>query len=215
MGSESRLKTSGEGLYGLVKIAYSLVALPFLLIVGTVTISALMSDRAEARISGLPLFSALVWLAIVLPIFFHVRGKINRSKLLKNIVVSLKSTGYFDPDQSQEMFSASSGKYLGIDTKSGTILYVHRIRKGQVDVVGMTMGDWTNREVEGNVLRLYTKFPELPRIEIATPWAQRWYDTLGAMEYKRYSTPKPFSEYVRDHVQQLERDHQIRISNVA
>lgn len=109
----------------------------------------------------------------------------------------------------------NDGKYLGIDSRNGTILYIHRIRKGQVDVVGMTMADWTNREIEGNMLRLYTKFPELPRIEIKTPWAQRWYDTLGAMEYKRYSTPKPFPEYVRDHVEQLEREHQIHIPSVA
>lgn len=108
-----------------------------------------------------------------------------------------------------------TGKYLGIDARNGTILYIHKIRKGQVDVVGLTMGDWTNREVEGNKLRLYTKFPELPCIEISTPWAQRWYDTLGAMEYKRYTTAKPFGLYVREHAEKLERENKIHIPNLG
>ncbi|WP_164348675.1 plasmid IncI1-type surface exclusion protein ExcA, partial [Pseudomonas viridiflava] len=102
---------------------------------------------------------------------------------LSRVTEALKAKDVFWPDDGYEFYLVNDGKYFGIDTKNGAILYIHKIRKGQVDVVGLTMGDWTNRELEGNKLRLYTKFPELPCIEISTPWAQRWYDTLGAMEY--------------------------------
>lgn len=135
--------------------------------------------------------------------------------LTQKITAYLRDSAYYAPEIGYEMYRQGEGKYLGIDKKNGTILYVHRIRKGQVDVVGLTMDDWTNREVEGNMFRLNTKFPDLPRIEIATPWAQRWFDTLGAMEYQKTNVAKPFAQHVRDQIEKLESDFKIQIPRLA
>lgn len=215
MTAVNRLGTAKQGWFGLVKFIYMLVAFPLLLVVGMVTLFAMSSNRAEAQIAGLHLFSFVVWLAILLPIGLFVKGTLGRRKLLKKISSDLTNPSFFKPNSEYEAFNEAAGKYLGIDINNGTILYIHRIRQGQVDVLGLSMGDWTNREVEGNMFRLYTKIPQLPRIEISTPWAQRWFDTLGAMEHKRYDTPQPFKAYVNDHIHLLEHENKIHIPKLA
>lgn len=215
MNSDAREKTLIEALYGLLKIIYAVLGIPFLLLVGIVTLFALNSDRAEANVSGLPLFSMLAWTAIILPVVLFYKGRRAREKKINKILQSLKSEVFFQPSRGFETLSASMGRYFGIDVKNGTILYIHLIRKGHVDVVGMTMKDWTHREIEDKRLRIYTKFVDLPCIELTSYEASRWYDTLGAMEHKRYNTPKPFNEYVSDHVEQLESEHQIHIPKLA
>ena len=215
MSSSARERTVGEALYALLKVAYTVVGMPVLLLIGIVTLCALSSERTEAKIAGLPLLAVLVWTAILVPVALYFRGKQARSNQLKNILKSLKSDTLFRPDKCHETLSAAMGKYFGIDLRNGTILYVNMIRKGQFDVVGMTMADWTHRELDDKRLRLYTKFVDLPCIEIASYEAQRWYDMLGAMELKRFNTSKPFPEYVREQVAHLEREHQIHVPRVA
>lgn len=214
MNSSSREKTLGEALLGLLKIAYA-VCVPFLLIFGVITLFALSSNRAEANVGGLPLFSVIIWMAIIVPIALYLKGRKSRADQVKSILKSLKSDSFFQPEKGNETNSASSGKYFGIDARNGTLLYIHVIRRGQVDVVGMTMADWTQRELEDKKLRLYTKFVGLPCIEIASYESRRWYDTLGAMEHKRYNTPKPFGQYVSEHVGALERENNIHIPKLA
>lgn len=210
-----RLKTAREGWFWLVKLAYMLIGFPCLLFIGLMTLYALTSSRAEAQISGLPLFSLLVWSGVLIPVAIFAYGLFSRRRLLKNITAAMRDSAYFNPDSAFEVYHEGDGKYLGIDTENGTILYVHKIRRGQVDVVGLTMEDWINREVDGNTLRLYTKFPRLPRIEISTPWAERWFDALGAMEFKRPATPLHFASHVSKQLETLERDHRILIPRVA
>ena len=210
-----RLKTAKEGWFWLVKLVYMFVGFPFLLFIGLVTLYALNSPRAEAKIAGLPLFALLVWAAVLIPVGVFAYGVFSRRRLLKSITASLRDPGYFDPDAAYETYHEGDGKYLGIDIQNGTILYVHKIRKGAVDVVGLTMDDWTDREVDGSMLRIYTKLPQLPRIEISTPWAQQWFDTLGAMEHKRSNTPRGFAGYVGNRLEQLELDHHIQIPRLA
>lgn len=209
-----RLKTAKEGWLWLVKLGY-MACLPFLVAIGGVTLYALNSPRAEAHIDGLPLFALLVWAAVLIPVGKFVHGLFSRRRLLKSITASLRHPEYFNPDEAYEVYHEGDGKYLGIDVHNGTILYVHKIRTGTVDVVALTMDDWINREVEGNMLRLYTKFPQLPRIEISTPWAQRWFDTLGAMEYKHRGSSRSFASYVSHELEKLEREHHIQIPRVA
>jgi hypothetical protein len=104
-----------------------------------------------------------------------------------------------------------SGVYFGIDTRNGTMLYVRLIRKGVVDILGLTLGDLTRREVEGkSKLRLYTRFTDLPCIEVRTAYGQRYFDMIGAMECKSYRTPLPFAEYVNDHIMDIERTFRVR-----
>ncbi len=212
-----RLKTRKEVWFWLIKLGYMFLVFPCLLLMGIITSFELTSSRPSVNAEGLPLLWALVWSGVLIPLAVFIYGVLSRRRLLKRIVIAIKTPQTFWPDSDCEMYHEGEGKYLGIDTKNGTILYVHRIRKGQVDVVGLSMGDWISREVEGNTLRLYTKSPTLPRIEMATPWAQRWYDTLGAMEHKQYdrSLHLPFAEYVADNIETLERDNRIQIPRLA
>lgn len=215
MNSTNRLMTSKETLCQLVRVGYIFFAFPFLVLIGVITFCMWMSSTPGRMLSGVPLFTFLVWTVIAISVAMYVHGLKSKYLLLKRINSSLRDPELYNPSEGCEFYLTGGGKYLGIDSENGTILYINKIRKGEVDVVGMTMGDWTRRELEGKTLRLYTKFPELPCIEIHTPWAQLWYDMLGAMEYKRYQTPKPFGQHVSEHVKTLERENNIHIPKLA
>lgn len=209
-----RLKSAKEGCAWLVKLGY-MVCFPFLVAIGGITLYALNSPRAEAKIDGLPLFALLVWSAVLIPAGLFFYRLINRRRLLRNIIASLRQRDYFDPDSSHEVYHDGDGKYLGIDIHNGTILYVNKIRNGAVDVVAMNMSDWVSSEVEGQTLRIFTKLPELPRIEIVTPWAQRFYDVLGVLAIKHRGSSLPFSSYVFRQLERLERELDIQIPRFA
>ncbi|KPY22821.1 plasmid IncI1-type surface exclusion protein ExcA [Pseudomonas syringae group genomosp. 3] len=212
-----RLKTAKEGWFWIVKIFYMLFAFPFAVLVGVPSLFIASSLIEEKDFTTLG-FCSMLWLGVLIPMGIFIYGVLSRRRLLKRVTRVIKSPQFFNPDPTNEIYHEGDGKYLGIDTKNGTILYVHRIRKGQLDVVALTMDDWTNREVEGKgILRLYTKHPDLPRIEIGTPLAQLWYDTLGAMEHKQkqYSTPQPFNRYVHDRLEALELDLNVQIPRLA
>ena len=215
MATVQRLNTAKEGWFQVARRTYFIIVFPCLIFLGLLSLMVLPGSMPGRETKDTLILIAMFWTPVVVPLLFFISAARARRRLLKNILAVLRAKDTFCPDDGQELIQTASGKYLGIDSKNGTILYVHRIRKGLVDVVGLTMGDWTNREVEGNVLRLYTKFPELPCIEISTPWAQKWYDTLGAMEYKRYQTAVPFRDYVTAHIGTLERENKIHIPRVA
>lgn len=205
----NRLKTRKESWFFLVKLAYMMVGLPLLLLIGTLML--LSMPPPQNRVPGVFEGTVLIWLAIIIPVGMFFYRIVRRHRVLKSVVKLLRSPEYFAPDENLEMFHEGDCKYLGIDIRNGTILYVHKIRSGQMDVIGLTMADWTAKEVQGNVLRLYTKIPELPMIQIGTPWAKRWYDTLDAMTTKRYNTPQPFSQYLAAHLATLQREHRVHI----
>ncbi|MBD8792730.1 plasmid IncI1-type surface exclusion protein ExcA [Pseudomonas syringae] len=209
-----RIRTGKEQFFFLLQLAYILLALPLLLVFGTLMVLS-MPPAEYRQDDGALEGTIIIWLCVIVPVGIFFFRVVKKSRFLKRMVNSLRSPEYFSPESTHEMYHEGDCKYLGIDIKNGTILYIHRVRKGQMDVIGMNLGDWTQRELEGNILRLYTKFPELPRIEFSTPWAQRWYDTLGAMEYKRYEHSQRFSDYVNSRVEQLERDTKVQISKLA
>lgn len=210
-----RLKTGKEVLLRLLTVVYMVAIFPLLLLAGLVMFFSVTTEGSMGRVAGDVQGTVLIWAVIFVSIGKFIYGTVSRRRLLKRIVSTLKDPAYFNPDEGYFGFYEAAGKYLGIDTKNGTILYVHRIRKGQVDVIAMTMDDWTNREVEGSLFRIYTKQPELPRIEVGTPWAQRWYDALGAMEHKQFSTAASFKQHVRGRLDELEREHSVQIPRLA
>lgn len=211
-----RLKTAKETLTWLVKMGYAL-CLPVLVLIGGILLYALNSTRPEARIEGLPLLTVLVWAAILGPVVLFGYRLFVRRRLIRSITAALRSKEHFDPDGAHEVYHDGEGKYLGIDIRNGTILYVHKIRNGAVDVVAMNMSDWLSSEVNhtGQKFSLLTKLPELPRIEIVTPWAQRFHDTLGAMAIRQIGTANAFSSYVSVQLERLERDFEIHIPRFA
>jgi hypothetical protein len=215
MQAVQRLMNAKEGWFHIVKTLYLVLALPFFLITGLLSLVALSGSSPGQQTRDSWTLVAMFWTPVVIPLILFIVTSRARGRLLKSVLLSLKSRDIFWPAEECEFFLWNSGRYLGIDNKNGTILYINRIRRGQVDVVGLSMGDWTGRELDGKTLRLYTKFPDLPRIEFHTPWAERWYDMLGAMEYKRYNTAKPFGQYVSEHVEALERENNIHIPKLA
>jgi hypothetical protein len=204
-----------EGWFQIAKTLYLVIALPFFLITGLMSLLVLPGSAPGQETRDSLALIVMFWTPVVIPLMLFFMTSRTRGKLLKSVLRTLKLPDIFWPAEDCEFFIWNSGKYLGIDSKNGTILYINRIRKGQADVVGLTMGDWTSRELEGKTLRVYTKFPELPCIEIQTPWAQRWYDMLGAMEYKRYNMSKPFAQHVSEHLDTLERENNIHIPKLA
>ncbi|WP_426154103.1 plasmid IncI1-type surface exclusion protein ExcA [Pseudomonas sp. DC3000-4b1] len=210
-----RLKTAGEAWFGIVRTLYMLFAFPFLVFIGVVMLAS-VTHRTDFRAPGDSLGTAIIWAAILLSVGVFFYGRRSRIRTLKSVTAAMRDPAYFSPDEGYEIYQQGAGKYLGIDTRNGTVLYVHRIRKGQVDVVALTMNDWTKCEVEGtNVFRLYTKFVELPRLEIFSPWAERWYDTIGVMRQKQYTNTQAFKQHVHQRLEALERDLNVQIPRLA
>jgi len=215
MVANNRLKTGWETFFKSASVLYMLSAFPLALIMGLLMVFVAMPNILRDKDIGLMVLCALFWLGVLLPIAIIVFRTLRRRRQLRKIVTTLRHPQYFCPESHLEMFHEGEGKYLGIDVTHGTILYVHRIRQGTVDIVALTSKDWTNLEVQGKKLRINTRLVDLPRIEFATPWAERWYDTLGAMQYKEYSTPFPFTEFVESYTQQIERSNSVNVLSVA
>ncbi|OJH81935.1 plasmid IncI1-type surface exclusion protein ExcA [Serratia marcescens] len=210
-----RLKTGKETLFYLVKLMYVILGLPCLVLLSVFGLIAVLGESRYSQGPSIVPFVVLIWSALVVPIAIFIYNVIRKRRLLKRLVPTLKDTRYFDPQPGYEIYHEGDGKYFGIDLIRGTMLYVHRIRKGEVDVLGLDMSSWTDREVEGNLLRLYTRIPELPKLQIGTPWAQRWFDTLGAMENRDYQTPTPYATFVAERYAQLEQANNIKIPRLA
>lgn len=209
-----RLKTKREAAFWLLKLTYK-IAFPVMVCAGLVLLYALSSSRPEAKIDGLPLLASLVWSAILIPVLVFIYRLLVRRRLIRSITAELRDQVFFDPDASHEVYHDGEGKYFGIDIHNGTLLYVHKIREGEVDVVAMNMSDWVRQEIEGETLTVFTKMPELPRIEIVTPWAQRFFDTLGAMAIKHRGSSNAFSSHVFRKLELLERQYGIQIPRIA
>lgn len=75
-------------------------------------------------------FLSVVWLGALLPIIYIVGGRKYRASRLKQIVSMLSNTDRFNPHKQHQVINAGTGKYLGIDKKRGTILYIHMVKKG-------------------------------------------------------------------------------------
>ncbi|WP_183136534.1 plasmid IncI1-type surface exclusion protein ExcA, partial [Pseudomonas amygdali] len=132
-----RLKTAKEGWFWIVKIFYMLFAFPFAVLVGVPSLFIASSLIEEKDFTTLG-FCSMLWLGVLIPMGIFIYGVLSRRRLLKRVTRAIKSPQFFNPDPTNEIYHEGDGKYLGIDTKNGTILYVHRIRKGQVDVVALT-----------------------------------------------------------------------------
>jgi len=94
------------------------------------------------------------------------------------------------------------------------------VKKGVVDVIGLTMRDWTERELEGSTLRLNTRNPEVPVLSInAHPTVTKeLFNTIGAMSHKSYSESfpqEPWPEYVGRQSRFVEFEHNVVVPQVV
>lgn len=179
--------------WALTRILYYFLALPYLCFLALGTLVAMFGNTMGRPNGELYLFSLLVWAGILLPLSYR-RFSINRRRRqLKQMVNLLTSDERFSPQKQHQVLDAGRGKYLGIDTKHGTILYIHMVKKGLVDVMGLTMDDWSDSEQEGSTLRIKTKNPDVPVLSINAHHtvASQLLNTLGAMSHYSYSEPFP------------------------
>lgn len=178
----------------IIKFVYYFLALPCLIFFAAASLMIYLGKQPgghdDPAMGG---FFILVWIALVMPLAFRRYGKVSRRRQLKKMVVLLTSAERFSPLKQHQVMDAGRGKYLGIDIKSGNILFIQMVKKGVVDVIGLTMRDWTERELEGSTLRINTKNPEVPVLSVnAHPTVTKeLFDTLGAMSHNSYPESFP------------------------
>lgn len=221
MKTAQRHDSKIENYLVVIKFAYYFLALPCLLFFAAASLIIYLGTQPGGHDDpGMASFFILVWLAVIAPLSVRRYGKISRQTKLKKMVAMLTSTERFSPQKQHQVLDAGRGKYLGIDIQRGTILYIHMVKKDVVDVIGLTMSDWTNRELEGSALRLYTRMPDVPLLSVyAHPSvAKPLFDTLGAMSHKSYSEPfpqEPWPEYVGRQSRFVEFEHNVVVPQVV
>lgn len=213
-----------ENVWTIIKFVYYFMALPMLVCYGIISL-LILKGEANGRDLGsfggdFHLFSLMVWAAIIVPLAFRFYAKKARRRKLNKMVAMLTSDERFSPQKQHQVLDAGRGKYLGIDTKHGSILYIHMFKKGIVDVVGLTMNDWSDSELEGSTLRVKTKNPDLPELSInAHPIvAKELFNTLGAMSHNSYSEPypkEPWSLHVGIQSRFVEYEHNVVVPQAA
>jgi hypothetical protein len=82
------------------------------------------------------------------------------------------------------------------------------------------MSDWTNRELEGSALRLYTRNTDLPVLSINAPplIAKELFDILGAMDGNGYSElfpQEPWPLHVGIQSRFVEYEHNVVVPQAA
>lgn len=190
MKKVQRIDTKKDSLKVLAKSGYYFLALPCLVFLAAASVIIYSNNEPGGHDPAMGGFFVLVWFALVVPLAVRRYGKVTRRNSLKKMVSLLSRADRFNPDEKHQLLDAGQGKYLGIDTEHGTLLYIHIVKKGLIDVVGLDMNSWTNRELEGGTLRLYTRQPEMPVLSVnAHPTAAKvMFDTLGAMSHNTYTT---------------------------
>ncbi|MBY4954526.1 plasmid IncI1-type surface exclusion protein ExcA [Pantoea sp. DY-17] len=223
MKSVQRHDSRVESFWVVIKFAYYFLALPCLMFIG-IAMAFIAYGTATGKTTGADSqfysVAIVVWLLAIVPLIVRRYGKVSRKRQLKQIATLLTSEERFSPQKQHQVLDAGRGKYLGVDTRHGNILYINMVKKGIVDVLGLTMDDWTDRELEGSTLRLNTKNPEVPVLSInAHPTvAKELFDTIGAMSHKSYSESfpqEPWPEYVGRQSRFVEFEHNVVVPQVV
>ena len=219
MKTVQRHENSFDYIWALIRSAYYFVLLPCAALVAAITlIIGLGSSFRYSLFATDYLLLSLLWMTILIPLGYRWFSINTRRKKLNEMVSMLSSTERFSPKK--ESLNAGSGKYLGIDTKHGNILYIHMVKKGVVNVIGLTMSEWTNRELEGSALRLYTRNTELPVLSISghPNLVNEMFDILGAMSERSYTESfpqEPWPEYVGRQSRFVEFEHNVVVPQVV
>lgn len=205
--------------WAFTRVLYYFLGLPSLIFLALASIIIYSSNGPNGRDPDMAYLFVMIWAGILIPLGYrHYSIRARRLKLCK-IVSMLSSAERFSPQKQHQVLDAGRGKYIGIDTQRGTILYIHMVKKGVIDVMGLTMNDWTDRELEGSALRLYTRMPDVPVLSVfAHPTvAKDLFNTLGAMVHKSYSEPfpdEPWAEYVGRQSRFVEFEHDVVVPQV-
>ncbi|PIJ52112.1 surface exclusion protein [Erwinia sp. OLMDLW33] len=221
MKTVQRDDNSFDVIWALARTVYYFIYLPCASIFAVLTLFVLIGTSSTHTLFTTDYFllSAL-WLSILVPLGYKRVSSRNRCGQLKRIVAQLSSAERFSPQKQHQIMDAGRGKYLGVDTRTGNVLYIHIVKKGLVDVLGLTMRDWTDGEREAGTLRVKTKNPDVPELSInAHPGvARELLNTLGAMSHNAYpeSFPQePWPEYVGRQSRFVEYEHNVVVPQVV
>lgn len=206
--------------WALTRVLYYFLGLPSLIFLAFASIIIYSNNGPSGPDASLGYLFLLVWCGILFPLSYRRIIIIRRRRQLKKMVALLTSAERFSPQKQHQILDAGHGKYLGIDTKHGNILYIHMVKKGVVDVIGLTMRDWTERELEGSTLRLNTKNPEMPVLSINAHQtvAKELFSTIGAMSHNGYSESfpqEPWPEHVGRQSRFVEFEHDVVVPQVV
>ncbi|MEQ9927985.1 plasmid IncI1-type surface exclusion protein ExcA [Pectobacterium parvum] len=200
-----------ESLKRFCLVIYMILVFPCALIITVVSIFIGPSTLTDGDTKSV-MFLISAWAGVLIPVLYCIKKKNNRNKKLKQIVSLLRSEDRFSPSNHHQVFNVGHDKYLGIDSKLGTILYVHIVKKDVIDVIGLTMRDWTDRELQGSILRIYTRMPDMPVLSLSMNKSKDIFDMLGAMSHKNYSEPypnEPWSLYVKRQSKLVQFEHDV------
>ena len=219
MKTVQRTDSKAETLWVLVKFVYYFLALPCLVFFAVASLVIYSGHGPGGRDPSMFAFFVLVWLAVLVPLGVRRYFKMSRRSKLLKMVTMLSRPDRFSPQKQHQVLDAGRGKYLGIDTKNGTILYIHMVKKGVIDVIGLDMQSWTNRELEGSALRLYTRMPDVPVLSVYAHWAKakELFDTLGAMDHNSYGNgfTDSWPVYVAQQSRFVEYEHGVVVPQAA
>ncbi|QLH64505.1 plasmid IncI1-type surface exclusion protein ExcA [Serratia symbiotica] len=205
-------------IWALVRMLYYFVLLPCALLFSVITLPIVISSSFKLFTTDYFLLTML-WLTILIPLAIRRCSFRNQRRKLEKMVALLSRPDRFSPQKQHQVMDVGDGKYFGIDTRHGTLLYIHRVKKDVIDVIGLSMKDWTRRQLEGSALRLYTRMPDMPVLSIhAHPSVARvLFDTLDAMSHNHYDDPFPdaWPEYVKQQSRFIEFEHDVVVPQVA
>lgn len=206
--------------WALIRVLYYFLGLPSLIVLAFASVVIYTNTGPTTPDSGLGYFFVLIWAGIIIPLGYRRFSLIMRRRQLNQMIALLTSDERFSPQKQHQIFNISQGKYLGVDSQHGTILYIHMVKKGFIDVLGLTMDDWADREIEGGTFRIYTKQPDVPVLSVnAHPIvAKDLFNTLGAMVHKVYSEPfpqEPWPLHVARQSKFVEFEHNVVVPQAA
>ncbi|WP_064366042.1 plasmid IncI1-type surface exclusion protein ExcA [Pantoea ananatis] len=203
-----------------IRSVYYMVLLPCAVFLAAITLFIFMRPFKHNLYTSDYVLLTMLWIFILLPLAYRYISIKLRKRNLQKMSLFLKSDKRFNPNKTHEVFNAVYGKYFGVDINRGTILFIDIHRKRIIDVVGITMDTWTNIELQGSVIRVYTSDPELPMLSITAPLVvvSGLYNTLGAMRHKSYSEPypdEPWQCHVARQSRFIEFEHKVTVPQAA
>ncbi|QOI58016.1 plasmid IncI1-type surface exclusion protein ExcA [Rouxiella badensis] len=201
-----RERTGYETVKGIVQVLASVFVMPPILFLACYfTISYDHSSPYNGRAEHWK-WALLFWILFLTPIIMRLRTVRRRKRTIKGIAAMVEGELY-SPAKSN-VVTEGWQNYLGVDGIRGTLLYMRMTRDGVYDVVGLDMHDhgWTRVERVGAKIKLYTKIPECPSLEITAPGGEndalKLYDTICAMQHRLYEYKTSFPAWVRQAAQQ-------------
>lgn len=195
-----RERTRFETIKGILQIQACVFIMPiFLFLALYFTVSYDHSSDGNGR-AGDWKWALLYWALFLTPIIWRRRTVKRRKRIIKAIAAHVGGIR-FSPAKSN-VITEGWQNYLGVDGIRGTLLYIRMTRDNVYDVVGLDMKnhDWTRIERQGAKVKLYTKIPECPSLEITAPGGEndaiKIYDTICAMQHRVYEYKDDFAKHV-------------------